>query len=119
VTDDDLLLTNALEEVLAVCEPKGENEAAWVAEVANKLIVEAYEQGMRDPATLAQYALRTIRQGRSNSVQFEASKLIDEAVREGSLPNGGQLTCVKCVPTSRTRTPRTAALVHFERMGFA
>jgi hypothetical protein len=64
VTDDELLLNNALGEVLAAYGPRGENEAAWVSEAAGKLIVEAYERGVRDPEALVHYALRTLRRGR-------------------------------------------------------
>jgi hypothetical protein len=56
VTDDDLLLNNVLEQVVAAYEPRGE--------AAGKLIVEAYQQGVRDPDQLVHYALITLRRGR-------------------------------------------------------
>jgi hypothetical protein len=65
VTDDALFLNHVLDQVVAAYEPRGENEAAWIAEAAGKLIVEAYQQGVRDPDTLVHYALKTLRRGRT------------------------------------------------------
>jgi hypothetical protein len=67
VTDDDLLLNNVLEEVVAAYEARGENEAAWIAGATGKLIVEAYQQGVRDPDTLVHYGLKTLRRGRTST----------------------------------------------------
>ena len=63
VTDEDRLLTNALERTLAAYEPRGDNEAEWVRDAASRLIVEAWEQGVRDEETLAHYALKALKLG--------------------------------------------------------
>jgi hypothetical protein len=65
VTDEELLLNNALERTLAAYEPRGPKEPQRVRDVAAKLIVEAYDQGVRDERTLAHYALNALRLGRS------------------------------------------------------
>lgn len=65
VTDDELLLNEALENVLAAYEPRGDHEAEWVREAACRLIMEAYDQGVRDREMLVHHALKTLRQGRS------------------------------------------------------
>lgn len=46
-----------------LCEA-GEEETARVREAAAALIIEAYNQGVRDQAVLAHHALRTLRRGR-------------------------------------------------------
>ena len=63
VSDEDLLLNTALERTLAAYEPRGGNEAEWVRNAAGELIIEAYNQGVRDEETLVHYALRTLRSG--------------------------------------------------------
>jgi hypothetical protein len=63
VTDEDLLLTNALERTLAAYEPRGDHEAEWVRNAASRLIAEAYAQGVRDEETLVHYALRALKVG--------------------------------------------------------
>jgi hypothetical protein len=63
VTEDELLLNQALEAVMAAYEPRGENEEDLVREAAGNLLLEAYEQGVRDPETLVHFALKTLRQG--------------------------------------------------------
>jgi len=63
VTEDELILANALDDVMAAYGDVGETEEAWVREVSAKLIVEAYSQGVRDEDVLAHYALKTL--GRS------------------------------------------------------
>jgi len=63
VTDEDLLLTNALDRTLAAYEPRGDHEAEWVRDAASRLIIEAYAQGVRDEETLAHYALKALKVG--------------------------------------------------------
>lgn len=63
VSDEELLLNTALEHTLAVYEPRGDNEAEWVRDAAGNLIVEAYNQGVRDEETLVHYALKSLRSG--------------------------------------------------------
>ena len=63
VSDEDLLLTNALERTLAAYEPRGDHEAEWVRDAAGNLIVEAYNQGVRDEEVLVHYALKSLRSG--------------------------------------------------------
>jgi hypothetical protein len=57
VTDDELLLTNALAEVMQACRA---NEDA-----AANLIIEAYNQGVREQKILVDYALEKLQQGRT------------------------------------------------------
>lgn len=64
VTDDELILNGALEDVMAAYAEAGEEETARVREAAAALIIEAYNQGVRDQAVLAHHALRTLRRGR-------------------------------------------------------
>jgi hypothetical protein len=64
ITDQELLLNNALERTLAAYEPRGVNEAEWVRDAAANLIVEAYNQGVRDEEALAHYALKALKLGR-------------------------------------------------------
>jgi hypothetical protein len=61
VTDEELLLNNALERTLAACEPRGANEAKRIRDAAANLIVEAYNQGVRDEEHLANYALKALK----------------------------------------------------------
>ena len=53
ITDEDLLLNNALELTMTAYKPRGENEAEWEQEAAANLIVEAHNQGVRDEEALA------------------------------------------------------------------
>jgi hypothetical protein len=64
VTEDELLLTNALGSVMSTYEARGTHEEALVQEAAAYLVIEAYNQGIRDEETLAHYALRSLRRGR-------------------------------------------------------
>ncbi|HEY2248267.1 MAG TPA: hypothetical protein VGH70_12545 [Bradyrhizobium sp.] len=64
VTDEELQLDNAHARVMAAYEAKGSTEENWVQEAAAKLIVEAYEQGIRDEKTLVHYALKALHRGR-------------------------------------------------------
>lgn len=64
VTEDEFLLTNALASVMSTYEARGTNEETLVEEAAANLIIEAYNQGVRDEETLAYYALKILRQGR-------------------------------------------------------
>jgi hypothetical protein len=43
------------------CDAQGDEEEAVVEEAAARLIVEAYNQGIRDEATLTRFALRALR----------------------------------------------------------
>jgi hypothetical protein len=63
VTEDELLLTNALGSVMSTYEARA-NEETLVQEAAENLIIEAYNQGIRDEETWAHYALRSLRRGR-------------------------------------------------------
>jgi hypothetical protein len=65
VTDEELLLNNALARTLKAYESRGARAPQRVRDVAAKLIVEAYDQGVRDEKTLAHYALNALRLGRS------------------------------------------------------
>jgi hypothetical protein len=64
VTDDQLTLANALDDVMAAYGEVGAEEEAWVREASAKLIVEAYGQGVRDEDQLAHYALKSLVRGR-------------------------------------------------------
>lgn len=64
ITDEELLLNNALDAVMSSYEPGGDHEEALVQKAAASLIVEAYNQGVRDKETLANYALRSLQLGR-------------------------------------------------------
>jgi hypothetical protein len=72
VNDNDLfvdnvsLLDGVLADVMASYDAVGENEEEWVREAAANLIVEAYNQGLREPELLSHYALKTLRRGRTN-----------------------------------------------------
>jgi hypothetical protein len=67
VTDEELVLTNALEIVVATYGEAGPLEEAWIREAAANLILEAHDQGVRDEDVLARYALRTLGRGRPHS----------------------------------------------------
>jgi hypothetical protein len=64
VTDDDLLMNNALEDVMRLYNARGRKERAYVQEAATNLIVEAYKQGVRDEEALVHYALKSLSQGK-------------------------------------------------------
>ena len=65
VTDEELLLNNAVERTLKAYESSGAHAPRRVRDVAAKLVVEAYDQGARDEKTLAHYALNALRLRRS------------------------------------------------------
>jgi hypothetical protein len=67
VTEEQLILANALDDVMAAYGAVGETEEAWVRDAAAKLIVEAYNQGVRDEDVLAHYALKSLARGRRGS----------------------------------------------------
>lgn len=67
VTDDELLLNNALEDVMRLYNARGRNEQDYVQEAATNLIVEAYNQGVRDEGALVHYALKTLSQGKGQT----------------------------------------------------
>ena len=52
VTDDELVLNRALENVLAAYGDAGPLEETWLHEAAANLIIEAYDQGIRDEDVL-------------------------------------------------------------------
>jgi hypothetical protein len=64
VTDEELKLENAMARVMAAYEARGMAEESWVQDAAAKLIIEAYEQGIRDEEVLAHYALKSLHRGR-------------------------------------------------------
>ena len=64
VTDDELVLNRALENVVAAYGEAGPSEEAWLREIAANLIIEAYDQGVRDGDVLVHHALKTLRRGR-------------------------------------------------------
>lgn len=61
VTDEDLVLDNALASVLNTYDARGDEEEAVVRDAAARLIIEAYNQGIRDEAILSQFALKALR----------------------------------------------------------
>ncbi len=70
ITDDELVLNNALARVMSAYEARGENEEGFVREAAANLIVEAYSQGIRDADVLARYALKALRSGEVGGRRF-------------------------------------------------
>jgi hypothetical protein len=67
VTDDELILNNALAIVMNTLEVQGSqrsNEDAVVRNAAASQIVEAYSKGIRDPDILAHHALKALRDAR-------------------------------------------------------
>jgi hypothetical protein len=58
VTDEELLLTQSLEDVMAAVGPRNRTDEARIGGIAKRLVVEAYEFGVRDRKTIAEYALR-------------------------------------------------------------
>jgi hypothetical protein len=60
VTDEELVLTNALENVMASYSEAGPLEEAWIREAAANLILDAHDHGVRDEDVLAHYALKTL-----------------------------------------------------------
>jgi hypothetical protein len=64
VTDDELVLNTAIEKVVAAYGDAGPLEAAWLREIAANLIIDAYDQGVRDGDVLVHQVLKTLRRGR-------------------------------------------------------
>ena len=62
VTDDELILNGALAAVMGSYDARGDNEENYVKEVAANLIIEAYNQGIRDADLLARCALKALRE---------------------------------------------------------
>jgi hypothetical protein len=60
ITDDELILNNALTIVMNTWEAHGSHEDKFVREAAANLIVEAYNQGIREPDVLANHALKAL-----------------------------------------------------------
>ena len=73
VTDDELALNRALENVVAAYGDAGPLEAAWLREIAANLIIEAYDQGVRDEDVLVhQHCILTrVRGFAPENVDFE------------------------------------------------
>ena len=67
VTDDELALNRALENVVAAYGDAGPSEVAWLREIAANLIIEAYDQGVREEDVLVHHALTTLRRGRGGT----------------------------------------------------
>jgi hypothetical protein len=63
ITDEELLLNEALTSVMSTCDARGGHEESHVRQAAANLIVEAYNQGIRDADVLAHYALKALRPG--------------------------------------------------------
>lgn len=63
ITDDELILNNALTIVMNTLTVGASDEEPPPQEEAAELIVEAYNQGIRDPDMLAHYALKALREG--------------------------------------------------------
>ena len=68
ITDDELVLNRALEDVVAAFGEAGPLEEAWLREAAANLIVEAYNQGIRDQQVLAHHVLKTLKHGRPSQL---------------------------------------------------
>jgi hypothetical protein len=70
VTDEELVVNRALENVLAAYGDAGPLEEAWLRKAAANLIFEAYDQGIRDEDVLVHQVLKihqvlkTLRRGR-------------------------------------------------------
>jgi len=60
VTDEDLVLDNALASVLNAYDARGDEEEAVLRKAAAKLTIEAYNQGIRDEAILSRFALKEL-----------------------------------------------------------
>jgi hypothetical protein len=65
VTDDELILENALMAVMTAYDDAGDHEKEWVREAAIKLISEAYNRGVRDEELMVHHTLATLKRGRS------------------------------------------------------
>jgi hypothetical protein len=63
VMDDELVLNQALEDVLVAREPCDNHETSLLRDAAGRLILEAYEQGVRDREPLARHALKALKAG--------------------------------------------------------
>jgi hypothetical protein len=63
ITNEELLLNNALASVMSAYDARGDYEESYVRQAAANLIVEAYNQGVRDADVLAHYALKALRTG--------------------------------------------------------
>ena len=64
VTDDELVLNRALENVVAAYADAGPLEAAWLREAAANLIIQTYDRGVRDGDVLVRHTLKTLKRGR-------------------------------------------------------
>jgi hypothetical protein len=61
ITDDELILNNALAIVMNRLAAGDQNQERLPVEEAAELIVEAYNQGIREPDKLAHHALKALR----------------------------------------------------------
>jgi hypothetical protein len=64
VTDEELVVNRALENVVTAYGDAGRLEEAWLRKTAANLIFEAYDQGIRDEEVLVHQVLKTLRRGR-------------------------------------------------------
>ena len=64
VTDEELVVNRALENVVAAYGDAGPLEEAWLRKAAANLIFEAYDQGIRDEDVLVHQVLKTLRRDR-------------------------------------------------------
>ncbi|MBV9564820.1 MAG: hypothetical protein JOY90_30900 [Bradyrhizobium sp.] len=63
VTDDELVLNKALEQVLASYRPAGDHETALIRDAAIRLLAEAYQEGLRDEDALVHQTLKALQAG--------------------------------------------------------
>jgi hypothetical protein len=61
ISDDELLLNNALAAVMASYGDGGEEDRKLVREAEAHLLIEAYDQGVRDEEVLIRYATKAPR----------------------------------------------------------
>jgi hypothetical protein len=61
VTDEELVVNRALENVVAAYGDAGPLEEAWLRKAAANLIFEAYDQGIRDEDVLVHQVLKTLK----------------------------------------------------------
>ncbi len=67
------MLNNALAGVMSAYEARGDIEEGYVREAAARLIVEAYNQGIRDPEVLTHFALKALHGGEAGGARAGGS----------------------------------------------
>jgi len=65
VTDDELLLNDALRAVIARRGPESQLDRERLVTAAGNLIVDAYNQGVREQTILVRYALDALRKSKT------------------------------------------------------